>query len=278
MKTRQKNKVKKTKEEKSRYEKLMDEHPLLFARSSLSMTRTCMCWGIECNEGWYTPLRDLCDLLETLNLTIAKQFGLVIRAEQVKEKYGTLRFYYNIEWTVPLWRKIVAAPFDAIAWIFDTDFKPEKIDEGRKEGNTFKNYRTIWHPRWRHWMYNFFGTISARIKYCGDADKKTATGMGALQYMVDTLIENAEHECYCTCEECGHQIGTDWSPRCETEGWITYICDECAAKRNVNYSFTDPKTGKLKYFNGKTDITEEIEKRDAEIEKARREKKAKKEE
>lgn len=55
-----------------------------------------------------------------------------------------------------------------------------------------------------------------------------------LDSMAYKYIEEAENECYNTCEECGTQIGTKYSPRCETTGWIKYICDKCA-KKHGNY-------------------------------------------
>lgn len=48
---------------------------------------------------------------------------------------------------------------------------------------------------------------------------------------IDEAVEKCEH----TCEKCGRQIGTDWSPLCTTFGWISYICKECADKQTGNY-------------------------------------------
>lgn len=41
------------------------------------------------------------------------------------------------------------------------------------------------------------------------------------------LVKRAEDECFCKCESCGRDIGNEWSPRCETPGWITYKCEDC---------------------------------------------------
>jgi hypothetical protein len=69
--------------------KLYDKHPLIFADKDLPMDRTCMCWGIECGDGWYDILDALCDELENIH----QNYGLITKATQVKEKFGTLRFY-----------------------------------------------------------------------------------------------------------------------------------------------------------------------------------------
>ncbi len=248
-------------EEHSKYRELMEEHPLLFARSRLPMTKTCMCWGIECGEGWHRPLTELCNQLETLNLTIGKQFGLVIRAEQVKEKYGTLHFYFGIETLCSLWRRVIAAPFDFLAWCFRTKFTPERINAESDEEGNFKKYDVVWHPRFRYWLCYKFGAIANWIKFSLGNDKRISVVHGALMSMVDKLIAEGEKECYNTCEDCGHQIGTDWSPRCETQGWINYICDECAIKRGGVYSIENLKTGKNEYFMGKKNITKEYTKK-----------------
>lgn len=80
--------------------KLTTEHPTLFADRFADMRTTCMCWGFECGDGWYDLLKEACDKLEPI-LAACKEkdpegwkFGYY-RASQVKEKYGTLRFYLS---------------------------------------------------------------------------------------------------------------------------------------------------------------------------------------
>lgn len=45
----------------------------------------------------------------------------------------------------------------------------------------------------------------------------------------------AEKESYNICEACGSHIGEEWSPRCETRGWVSYICKSCAEKQDGDY-------------------------------------------
>jgi hypothetical protein len=59
------------------------------------MKQTCMAWGMECGDGWYKLLDEgmekiqyFCDLCPS---------GIQLVADQIKEKYGTLRFYYHLE-------------------------------------------------------------------------------------------------------------------------------------------------------------------------------------
>ena len=56
-----------------------------------------------------------------------------------------------------------------------------------------------------------------------------------LDELASKHIKKAVEECENICEECGKSIGYDWSPRCTTIGWISYICKDCADKRSENY-------------------------------------------
>lgn len=135
---------------------------ILYCQKDLPMSETCMCWGWECGEGWYNALRKASCRLEALNMLCYDKYKVRIQADQVKEKFGTLRFYYSV--------------------LCDSE---ERTD-----------------------------AQEVMIEY--------------LEAEADKIIREAEDECYNTCEECGSQIGTDWSPRCETSGWIRYICSRCA--------------------------------------------------
>ena len=78
------------------YSGFMERFPILFQNKDKPMTETCMCWGIECPKGWYYILEQLCNELEYSNLDYVAKWGMAIVAEQVKEKYGTLRFYFDV--------------------------------------------------------------------------------------------------------------------------------------------------------------------------------------
>jgi hypothetical protein len=72
--------------------KLFEKYPDIFRQKDLSMTQTAMCWGIDCGDGWYGIIDTLCDWLTTMR----KFTGVKVEATQVKEKWGTLCFYYGI--------------------------------------------------------------------------------------------------------------------------------------------------------------------------------------
>lgn len=75
--------------------KLYEKYPKIFRQKDLSMQETCMCWGVDTGDGWYTLIDSLCQSLQSMtdyNKHLPERFPQ-IEATQVKEKYGTLRFY-----------------------------------------------------------------------------------------------------------------------------------------------------------------------------------------
>jgi hypothetical protein len=79
-------------------EDLMRKYDGIFRERTLPMTHTCMCWGLDVSDGWEKLLENLCARLAG----IERLTGVKVIARQVKEKYGTLRFYYDVNpGTVP---------------------------------------------------------------------------------------------------------------------------------------------------------------------------------
>lgn len=65
--------------------KLVAKYPGLYKDRNGDPLATAMCWGFECDDGWY-------DILDRLSARLV-QIDERIVATQVKEKFGTLRFY-----------------------------------------------------------------------------------------------------------------------------------------------------------------------------------------
>jgi len=67
------------------------------------MQETCMCWGFECGDGWFNILDQLMGNIQHHIDWKNQQKEKFDRGEgcpqvtldQVKEKFGTLRFYYT---------------------------------------------------------------------------------------------------------------------------------------------------------------------------------------
>jgi hypothetical protein len=75
-------------------EDLCRRFPKLYRDRHAPMMDTCMCWGFPHGDGWNKVIYRASERLEFLsNLNL----GVTFVADQVKEKFGTLRFYIHPE-------------------------------------------------------------------------------------------------------------------------------------------------------------------------------------
>jgi len=65
--------------------------PGLFIQRHQDMSITCMCWGFCIGRGWRNILYNLCLDLQK----ICDKTKIDIQFTQIKEKYGSARFYYD---------------------------------------------------------------------------------------------------------------------------------------------------------------------------------------
>ena len=84
--------------------KLCEKYPKIFRNRNAPKQDSCMYWGFECGDGWYDILDNLCTSFQssyTTSVKINEEFIALdapeVIADQVKEKFGTLRFYYHLE-------------------------------------------------------------------------------------------------------------------------------------------------------------------------------------
>ena len=80
----------------------LDEKPFwkkfdyMFRERKLLMSQTTMCWGLCVGKGWKQLLWELCTKLQReLDKRGNESLKMNFAVHQVKEKYGTLRFYVN---------------------------------------------------------------------------------------------------------------------------------------------------------------------------------------
>ena len=77
-------------------EKLFDKYHKIFRDKDESPMETAICWGIECGDGWYWLIDNLCSTIQRYYDNNGENLGFNQPiATQVKEKYGGLRFYTN---------------------------------------------------------------------------------------------------------------------------------------------------------------------------------------
>jgi len=80
---------------------LCQKYPKIFKNRNGSIKETCMAWGFECDSGWFDVLDILCHEIQgyidwkSRGLSEEEREELQVVADQVKEKFGTLRFYYS---------------------------------------------------------------------------------------------------------------------------------------------------------------------------------------
>lgn len=74
------------------FDKFMcEKFPILFAQRNQSPTETCMYWGFDVGQGWYPVLHEMCEKL----MLICDAYNWRIEFVQIKEKYGSGRFYFQ---------------------------------------------------------------------------------------------------------------------------------------------------------------------------------------
>lgn len=74
---------------------LCERYPKLFVNRNGAMTETAMSWGFSCGDGWFDLVDTLCRNIQS-HIDNNSRSGHEIpqvTVDQVKEKFGTLRFY-----------------------------------------------------------------------------------------------------------------------------------------------------------------------------------------
>lgn len=85
-------------------QEIYEKYPKIFGDRTKPMTETCMCWGLCVPDSWLPIIDELCDAMQnyTYSTSIVGFEGIIkfpqVVAEQVKEKFNSLRFYYRLEY------------------------------------------------------------------------------------------------------------------------------------------------------------------------------------
>jgi hypothetical protein len=70
---------------------LLEKYPHLFKNLKEDIYKSCMGWGLEVDSGWYWVIDLMAEKLEN----VRKVSGVSCVFDQIKEKFGTSRFYYH---------------------------------------------------------------------------------------------------------------------------------------------------------------------------------------
>jgi hypothetical protein len=105
--------------------KLYEKHPLMLAGMKMGHDCSCLSFGIETEDGWHQIISALLNSIDHPWTTGEAVDGVVFTHEcpqvvvdQVKEKFGTLRFYYHLS-TTPAIDAIDKASHEAAEKIFN---------------------------------------------------------------------------------------------------------------------------------------------------------------
>lgn len=82
---------------KENTEKLFNDFPSLYRSKNDPETKTLMGWGFSCDDGWFDLIYDLSSKLERCITELSENKIEDCYAFQVKEKFGSLRFYMSNE-------------------------------------------------------------------------------------------------------------------------------------------------------------------------------------
>lgn len=105
--------------------KLCNDFPELFVNRYRDPKTTAMCWGFDCGDGWYDLIHNLCNDIVVHCVATGQKPPVV---QQVKEKFGMLRFYIDMGDDY-IWDLISAAEKKS-ATVCDTCGKKGKIRTG----------------------------------------------------------------------------------------------------------------------------------------------------
>jgi len=74
---------------------LCERYPKMFVNRNLDMTESCMYWGFSCGDGWFDLIDELCANIQGYIDNNSSESRVIpqVTVDQVKEKFGTLRFY-----------------------------------------------------------------------------------------------------------------------------------------------------------------------------------------
>jgi len=159
-------------------EKLLKKYPKIFRQRWLDPKDTCMCWGIETEDGWYFLIDNLCRCIQSRIDCNRHAVSYQVEASQVKEKFGTLRFY--------------------IDWVFIDDKKTEEL-------------RAKLYKRWYKYLPKF-KKILHKIKLLSYEENLLENQSSAMNE-IEGMISFAEHLSGRICESCGKEgklTGKGW--------------------------------------------------------------------
>jgi hypothetical protein len=113
--------------------KLCVDFPQLYRQRHWDASKTCMCWGFECGDGWFDIIYELSQKLDALFKKHNLNGDDYPACVQVKEKFGYLRFYME---GIP--KEIYE---EAYTYINEAEYKTGKACEECGKPGKIQNFR-----------------------------------------------------------------------------------------------------------------------------------------
>jgi hypothetical protein len=195
-------------------QRLCQAFPEIFEDRNKSPQESNMAFGCDCGDGWFDILEELCQQLQA----IREESGIITRATQIKEKYGTLRFYYTTAYDPNLEQM-----HNTRVWISNLVH--------RLQGVSWMLYNKVpWLSRLT--MPAFYGLFRFLRRheyayYRRDDNKLIWKRWYPEQYYdrIEKLVNETDEESAYVCESCG-----DVPAECEYRyGYRQALCATCAA-------------------------------------------------
>jgi hypothetical protein len=207
---------------------LYDKYPKIFASASKPMTETCMCWGIECDDGWYDIIDALCERIQWH-----------CDQDEYVPKHGRI-----FRWMFHKWHRFYNRFIDRWAYrhfitkagvprSYPVDDSPEYI---RYSGQWKKlmSFRDKWDSRWAFYVEKSGRKVHPQVTFEQVKEKFGTLRVytnGSDEY-VHGLITMAEVWSARTCEACG----SNHDVKSKSTGWIALRCQECRDDETQNYN------------------------------------------
>ena len=179
-------------------EMLCTKYPKIFKNRHGDMRTTAMCWGLECGDGWYNILNQLCGNIQhhinesRKSKARAIRFNRALRRAKVGDKAGLINYFSFRGKVTDHTLKLVDSTIERGTYEIERDEVTQVVASQVKEK---------------------FGGL--RFYYDGgDA-------------YISGLVQMADSMSYVTCETCGN------SGKMRGKGWLYTACDNHTSEEDI---------------------------------------------
>lgn len=190
-------------------EKLYQDFPDLFQNKSLPMSKSCMYWGVDVDDGWEPIIRQMCNSLAY----VMDKYDVKVVFDQIKEKFGTLTVYHHTVY--------------GKSWKHKKCYVLNFIESICRKFRFWKKAQIVANYRFgKEWSLNGKNKIPYSRNGWSDYSRKMNAAKG-VDELVQDIISHARKASEIVCENCGI-TGADQNSR----GWIKTLCEECKQKKS----------------------------------------------